>query len=155
MRMAVPVAVIMAEPIPWAARPRITSIPDEAAAMKTEDSVKTIMPAMKKRLRPKRSPSLPKGTTKEADTKRKAILIQPSITAPNPRVFPIWGRATFTDAPMKGDKKEVRQAAVKALRSRERRARSDRSDGFIQNTGQAHPFFASCRYVIHPLSRQH
>lgn len=63
---------------------------------------------------PKMSPILPKGTRKMAAARIAEVATQLKVTAPVANSLPMAGRAMLTDEPMKGVRKELRAATIRA-----------------------------------------
>jgi len=74
---------------------------------KRDESVRMTMPEMKIFFLPYMSAILPKGTRRAAEDMRKAVTIQPNITASSDSSFPIVGRAIFTAESENGKIKEA------------------------------------------------
>jgi hypothetical protein len=116
VRMARPVAKIIALPAPWRIRKTMSCKAEEAAAQSREDRVKATIPKPKILFLPYKSASRPKGTRHTAEARRYDVGIQVRITASILNSLAIAGRARLMDDPMKGVMKELRMAMIIAAR---------------------------------------
>jgi hypothetical protein len=97
----------MALPIPCTALNRISIWPVGDSAHKMELAAIIIFPRKKISFLPWMSASLPRGTRKTAEERRKAMGTQLNSIAPMAKSSLMAGRATFIAAPRKGLIKEV------------------------------------------------
>jgi len=97
----------MALPMPCNARNKISKVPEGESAHRMELTAIMILPIKKIFFLPLISASLPRGTRKTADERRKAMETQLIPTAPRLNSSLIDGRAILIAAPRKGLIKEV------------------------------------------------
>ena len=108
VRMAIPVANVMALPKPCKTRNTINMVPLADSAQPNEDSAIMMLPYKKIFLRPSISAAFPKGTRKTADDSKKAMATQLMVMAFIENSLPICGKAMLTAAPRNGLMTEVR-----------------------------------------------
>ena len=106
-RMAGPVVLAKAAPIPWMNRKTINQKPELAKAQNREETVKINIPILNRRFMPLRSPQRPTGSKNMAVDSKKAVITQLSCTALNPKLFSMAGRATLMV--------EIRNVLIKAV----------------------------------------
>ena len=82
-----------APPMPCTIRQRIRSVPPVAKPAPSEATVKTAKPATNARLRPKRSLSRPKVSTRTVEAIMNARITQTSVSSPTPSAFSRSGSA--------------------------------------------------------------
>ena len=88
--------VTIAAPMPWDARAAISSAVEGASAAAAEDAVKSAIPVMNMRLRPKRSPSAAPVSRSTAYASTYALTVHSSDWIEAPRSRWMLGKATLT-----------------------------------------------------------
>lgn len=106
-KMAGPVVLVNAPPIPWIYRAKISQNPETAVAQAKDASVNIIMPILKTRRIPVKSPKRPTGKRNIAVANKKEVTVQLSVTALSSKVFSISGKAMFMD--------EIKNDPIKAV----------------------------------------
>ena len=107
MRMAIPVPNIKALPTPCRSLKRISHSPEAERVQSSDPADIMSTPRVNIRFRPAISASLPAGSCKTAEERRKAMATQLMATADRPNSVLIEGSAMLTAAPIKGLKKEM------------------------------------------------
>ena len=106
-RMAAPVVLLKAAPIPCKNRKKISQCPEIENPLNNDEMVKITIPVLNNLLIPVKSPHLPTGSKNMAVDKRKAVTTQLNVTASRPKSLSMEGRAMFTDDIRKVPKNEL------------------------------------------------
>jgi hypothetical protein len=112
-RSASDVANMIAAPIPCPARDRIRERGSAASAQDKEPTVKMVMPAAKRRLRPKRSPRDPAVSKRAASVRAYASITHWRSESDAPSDCAMSGSATFTMVTSSSSMKTPVQTAVR------------------------------------------
>jgi hypothetical protein len=96
-KMAGPVVLEKAAPIPCINRNKMSQKPEGANPQTTDDTVKIEIPILNIRRIPVKSPQRPTGSKNMAVASKKEVITQLNVTAFNPKLFSIAGKAIFTD----------------------------------------------------------